>query len=141
MINERVNWSKIVKVGNRGVDLCLSVIYKYRCIEPKPIKSINLSPFLYDAFIVWLKNKKQHGISVWNGVDIPTIDNVEIYRGNNVKWEYECKFHPEVKADFKEGNMIERSLSQLEHAKDDIHPDLEKMYKNGDIKTKIEIEK
>ncbi len=139
MINERVNWNKLVKTQNRGVDLCLSVIYKYRVIQPRPIKCIKLSPMMYEYFIKWLKGKEIRGIKVWNGEDIPTIDGVEIFRGSFVRWEYECEFYPERKADFGNGNMIERSITQLQDIHTEIHPELEKMYKNGDIKTKIEL--
>ncbi len=126
----KIDWNKIKKTGNKATDLCLSIVYKYRIIQPKPLKCIYLSPIMYDQMRLFWSKKSG------DCQNILTLDGVEIYRGSFVKWEYECKFWPEKRTELDDLTFAPR----VEEVKQESIPELDQMYKDGLIKTKIEKE-
>lgn len=128
--NTLINWNKLKKTSDDSTNLCLSIIYKYRCVDIRPLKTILLSPYRFDKFALYWNNK---GINVIDNQ--LTIDGVIIKRGVFVKWEYECEFYPEEKPKKKDiltfGEIKPTSYPNINI------PELDNMYKNGDIKYTI----
>ena len=128
-----INWQRVKVTDNRATNLCLSLLYKYRVVQPRPLKTIYLSGMLYDSLMVYWTRK------VGSDQFIPDFDGVDVKRGSMIKWEHEEEFWPEIRTELNDLVYSTKDKTK-EQSPLVVNRELEDLYKSGSIKTSIKKE-